>query len=53
MNHDKLTYILKQRRSTLRQQVDPIEWAAREDLAACYRLCVHYVLLGRLSPNTS
>lgn len=33
---------LEQRRHTVRQQVSAEEWAAREDLAACYRLCVHY-----------
>jgi len=33
---------LEQRRQTVRQQVSAEEWAAREDLAACYRLCVHY-----------
>lgn len=33
---------LEQRRHTVRQEVSAEEWAAREDLAACYRLCVHY-----------
>lgn len=42
MNPNELAEILEQRRCTLRQHVGKLEWAAREDLAACYRLCVHY-----------
>jgi hypothetical protein len=34
--------VLEHRRATLRQRVSLQEWQAREDLAACYRLCVHY-----------
>ena len=33
---------LARRRRTVREQVGETEWAARVDLAACYRLCVHY-----------
>ena len=34
--------VLAQRREATRKQVSAEEWAAREDLAACYRLAVHY-----------
>jgi ribulose-5-phosphate 4-epimerase/fuculose-1-phosphate aldolase len=34
--------IIEERRTTVRQRVSEQEWAAREDLAACYRLCVHF-----------
>ena len=42
MNSQTLANVLEQRRASLRQRVSPEEWEAREDLAACYRLCVHY-----------
>lgn len=42
MQDQEWAQVLEQRRQTMRQQVDAQEWAAREDLAACYRLCVHY-----------
>ena len=42
MDNDTLQRILDERRRTTRQNVSPEEWAAREDLAACYRLCVHF-----------
>jgi ribulose-5-phosphate 4-epimerase/fuculose-1-phosphate aldolase len=42
MDPKSLENVLEQRRATLRQRVSPLEWQAREDLAACYRLCVHY-----------
>lgn len=38
----KLASVLERRRATVRQRVSPQEWQAGEDLAACYRLCVHY-----------
>ncbi|WP_213775331.1 class II aldolase/adducin family protein [Bradyrhizobium sp. dw_78] len=31
-----------ERRASLRSRITPAEWQARVDLAACYRLCVHY-----------
>lgn len=34
--------VLEERRLSVRRQVSEEEWAAREDLAACYRLCVNY-----------
>lgn len=34
--------IIEERRTTVRQRVSEQEWAAREDLAACYRMCVHF-----------
>ncbi len=34
--------VLERRRRNTRREVDEAEWAARVDLAACYRLCVHY-----------
>lgn len=34
--------VLQARRERVRHQVSAEEWVAREDLAACYRLCVHY-----------
>lgn len=34
--------VIEERRTTVRQRVSEQEWAAREDLAACYRLCVHF-----------
>jgi ribulose-5-phosphate 4-epimerase/fuculose-1-phosphate aldolase len=42
LDNQTLDGVLKTRRDTVRQNVSPEEWAAREDLAACYRLCVHY-----------
>ena len=42
MPPQELAHILEQRRANLRQRVSAAEWAAREELAACYRLCVHY-----------
>lgn len=39
---DRLEEAMAERRRTLRGQVSDEEWAARADLAACYRLCVHY-----------
>lgn len=42
MNNQQLQAILGERRLNLRGRVSEAEWAAREDLAACYRLCVHY-----------
>lgn len=42
MDNQQLQSILEERRRTMRARVSPEEWAAREDLAACYRLCVHY-----------
>ena len=42
MDNATLATVLKNRRDTLRQRVSVEEWEAREDLAACYRLCVHY-----------
>lgn len=44
---------LEQRRHTVRQQVSAEEWAAREDLAACYRLCVHYRMTDMTLPPSS
>lgn len=35
-------FAIKQRRETVKRSVSSEEWAAREDLAACYRLAVHY-----------
>jgi len=37
-----LEQALAVRRQNVRNSVSAEEWAAREDLAACYRLCVHY-----------
>ncbi|WP_119154087.1 class II aldolase/adducin family protein [Caldimonas tepidiphila] len=34
--------VLEARRRNTRERVSPEEWAARVELAACYRLCVHY-----------
>jgi ribulose-5-phosphate 4-epimerase/fuculose-1-phosphate aldolase len=42
MDDETLQRVLADRRATLRQQVSLEEWAAREDLAACYRLCVQF-----------
>lgn len=42
MDTQTLQGILDRRRKTMRDRVSSEEWAAREDLAACYRLCVHY-----------
>ena len=42
MDSDTLQGILEDRRRTVRASVSPEEWAAREDLAACYRLCVQF-----------
>jgi len=42
MQDHEWAQVLEHRRQTVRQQVSAEEWAAREDLAACYRLCVHY-----------
>jgi ribulose-5-phosphate 4-epimerase/fuculose-1-phosphate aldolase len=42
MDPSKLESVLERRRATVRERVSPQEWQAREDLAACYRLCVHY-----------
>src|SRR5437867_13445227 len=42
MDNDTLQQALAARRQTVRQTVSSEEWEAREDLAACYRLCVHY-----------
>jgi ribulose-5-phosphate 4-epimerase/fuculose-1-phosphate aldolase len=42
MDSISLQTVLERRRNTLRERVSPEEWQAREDLAACYRLCVHY-----------
>ena len=42
MDNDTLMSILAERRGSVRAAVSPEEWAAREDLAACYRLCAHY-----------
>lgn len=41
LNNHELAQLLEQRRS-LRQQVSPEEWAARVELAACYRLIAHF-----------
>ena len=42
MDNRTLQRALETRRQIVRQTVSPEEWEAREDLAACYRLCVHY-----------
>ncbi|CAN5589870.1 class II aldolase/adducin family protein [soil metagenome] len=39
---DDLDQLLAARRESVQRQVSAEEWAARQDLAACYRLCVHY-----------
>jgi ribulose-5-phosphate 4-epimerase/fuculose-1-phosphate aldolase len=42
MDLRNLQSIIDERRRTTREIVSPEEWAAREDLAACYRLAVHF-----------
>ena len=42
MEDDDWIRVLEQRRRTTRDAVSTDEWAARVDLAACYRLAVHY-----------
>lgn len=42
MNNNQMQHELERRRQRVRHEVSAEEWAAREDLAACYRLCVHY-----------
>jgi ribulose-5-phosphate 4-epimerase/fuculose-1-phosphate aldolase len=41
MNNHDLANLLEQRKA-LRHQVSPEEWAARVELAACYRLIAHF-----------
>lgn len=41
LNNDELAASLKKRKQ-LREQVSPEEWAARVELAACYRLIAHF-----------
>ncbi len=42
MLNSKLQQILSDRRKSVPLEVSAQEWAARQELAACYRLCVHY-----------
>ena len=42
MNDEEWVTALERRRGSARHAVSEDEWAARVDLAACYRLCVHY-----------
>src|SRR5437763_12960702 len=42
MNDEAWRRTLERRRRTVRDEVSADEWNARLDLAACYRLCVHY-----------
>lgn len=42
MDNEMLERVLATRRATVRQRVTAEEWNARQDLAAVYRLCVHY-----------
>lgn len=42
MDNRTLQRVLEDRRNTVKNRVTPQEWQAREDLAAVYRLCVHY-----------
>jgi ribulose-5-phosphate 4-epimerase/fuculose-1-phosphate aldolase len=42
MDNQTLERILEERRRTMPSRVSPEEWAARQDLAACYRLCVQF-----------
>ena len=41
LNNDELAVLLKERKQ-MREQVSPEEWAARVELAACYRLIAHF-----------
>jgi ribulose-5-phosphate 4-epimerase/fuculose-1-phosphate aldolase len=42
LDNQTLQPLLDERRRTMRARVSADEWAAREDLAACYRLAAHY-----------
>jgi ribulose-5-phosphate 4-epimerase/fuculose-1-phosphate aldolase len=42
MDNVQLQSVLAERRGQVRNRVSAEEWTARQDLAACYRLCVHY-----------
>ncbi len=40
LNANMMEHLLK--RASMKDRIAPLEWQARVELAACYRLCVHY-----------